>query len=787
MADQDHDTKLRLPVYFTNFIGRQREIEALLEIVTPAHGAQQPCESTPRFVTIVGVGGAGKTRLASALARTLTEPGRGADPLPPDGVAWANLAPLTDSTSVVHTVAASFDLPKSVSRDPVNALVNALRDKRALLVLDNCEEVALACAQLADILLPACPQLVILATSRTPLEVAHGCSFPIPALGVDPDASRATDGTAGDGEATRLFYDRAAMVLPTYPLVGGDGPTVDALCQRLGGLPLAIELAATWIRVLSAGDLLTEITRNLDLLSSDNPTLPERHHSMRAVLDSSWRWLSSAEQRVLRGLGIFLGGFTREAAEAVSGATLATLATMAERSLINRLPDSGGGTRYGMHELVRQYALEMLEQQDPAEADRIRERHLEYFLALAEEAGTAWDGAREREWLDRLRADQANVNSALTWGLDHRQSEPVLRLCAAYHRVWVFTSPSRHYLPLLERALALPWDSTSVAAASARAQILNTVGYDAIQLADTHRGRQLFEEALALYEGVGDLAQYAYTLRGYGSTFVRAGDPQSAKRHISQSLALCRRANDLIGVAWSLTDLGEATFAANEIGDAGKLFTEALANFQQLGNPFGTYCAYVALGEVYCVQDQWVDALEAYGQALTRQRQSHFTAQGAAILDGLASIAVALHRPDLSAVLFGAGEMWRESYGHWEALDTDQQRQQLIEAQQQAQSGTWSAQYRAAYRLTAEEARSEAERISHELARLCQAPLPNGLTEREGAVIRLVAEGLSNADIATRLVVSPRTVHAHLRSIFDKLEVTTRTAAAREASRLGLT
>lgn len=788
VSDDEQVTSGVLPVYFTRFIGRQREIDALLQLITPSFAARQPGRDNPRLITLVGVGGAGKTRLAMEISRILSQANAGGDLPVPDCVQWADLAPVTDAGEVARTVASALDLRGAASLDPANAVINALRDKRALLVLDNCEEVAAACSELAGVLLPACPHLVIVATSRTVSNVAGEATFQVPPMSSEVPAPTPSAGHPVRSEATQLFYDRAGMVMPAYPILGGDEPMVEALCKRLDGLPLAIELAATWIRVLSARDLLAEIACSLNVLSSATPTLTGRHKSMRAVLDSSWRWLSDDDQQVLRGLGAFVGGFTREAAEAVTGATLASLASLAERSLINRLPDAGGGTRFGMHELVRQYALEMLERQEPVEVERVRQLHLDYFLTLVETAGAAWDGAGEVEWLKRLQREEANVNDALTWGLEHHESEQVLRMSAALFRVWIYTSPAGLHRNLLERVLTLPWDTASPVTMSARARTLNAAGYAALGVSDVQRGRRYFEEALVLYRELGDDGEYAFSLRGYSFALLAGGDPMSAQRYLRQSLTSCRAAGDAAGIAWSISDLGEATFAAGQLEEAENLLREGIEHFEQAGILFGAHSAQVTLGDIYLARGRWLDAIEAYGRGLGLQRQSNFTTRGADILGGLGEVSMALGRPDCAALLFGASQTWGQANGNQPPLDPSRDLQRSLDAaRKQLGAEHWATNYTAGCRLTSEQAIAEAEKAGAELAALCKRPLPAGLTEREAEVVRLLAEGLSNADIAARLVVSTRTVHAHLRSVFDKLDVSTRTAAVHEASRFGLT
>ena len=308
---------------------------------------------------------------------------------------------------------------------------------------------------------------MVVATSRTSLHVAGCVEFAVTPL--SSAAGVTSWGAPSRSEAAELFYDRAGLVAPGYPAMEGDDATIEALCRLLDGVPLAIELAAPWVRVLSARDLLARTDHSLDVLASTSPTLTGRHGSMRAVLDSSWHWLSDAERQVLRALGVFLGGFSLEAAEAVAGATLSDLATLTERSLINRVPQSDRDTRFGLHEVVRQYAVERLTELPDPDLDRVHEQHLNYFVALAEGAKDDWETDQEPRWLERLRREDANVGAALAWALNHQKGEAALRLCAAIYRVWIYSAPPGHYTEVVERVLALPWEHGSPTASRARA------------------------------------------------------------------------------------------------------------------------------------------------------------------------------------------------------------------------------------------------------------------------------------------------------------------------------
>jgi len=307
-----------------------------------------------------------------------------------DVVGWVDLAPLSDGAQLPRTVAETLGLREASGDAVTAALIRVLRTRRSLLVFDNCEHLARACATLAKSLLSACPNLAILATSQVPLRTADEVVFPVPSLDtVNANPLMSVANLAQSG-AVQLFIDRASMVLPGYALNQGNALTINRICQRLDGMPLAIELAASWIRVLAVSDILDQIEASLDILSSSLPTLESRHRSMHAVLESSWRRLNVEQQRVFAALAVFRGGFIREAAESVAETSLPILAALVENSLMQRLPGAGGTTRYTLHELVRQYALDHLEHvETDGAAEYVRQRHLDHFLAMAERAEQA--------------------------------------------------------------------------------------------------------------------------------------------------------------------------------------------------------------------------------------------------------------------------------------------------------------------------------------------------------------------------------------------------------------
>ena len=748
----------RLPAYGSSFVGRDREISDLVDLL-----------AEHRLVSVCGVGGAGKTRLAVETARRLDKALGGGEP----AVRWVSLGEVHDADLVAHAIADELGIPGAAASNPLTGTCAALAGSRGALVLDNCEQVAAGCCDVLAALLSAAPNLRILLTSRVPLGLTAERVYPIPPLDLG-------------GAALELFVDRAAAVAPIYALTSANRQPIAEICARLDGLPLGIELAASRICILAPRDLLGELTASLDVLSSTEPSLAERHRSIEAVLETTWRSLREADRDVLAGLTTFRGGFTEAAAEAVAGTTVETLHALRDQALVQAITDESGRPRYQLHELVRSYAVCRWTAADPHRAEIVGERHFDYHLALTRQLRQRWNGSTAIDRPGVLWDERANLDAAMLWALERGESNRALRLARALYAFWAYSWPSSNAKrERLERALALPWEPGDQASILARASALIAVGFSWTSL-DAHRAHARFDEALRWYRQLGHQSGIAFAHEALGWQYLVDGDLAAAGRHDRESLAIFRSIGHRSGEASCSSALGQIALAAGCWTEAEAQIKESMTLADELDDDFIRYRGHLMLADVRRLTGHCREAVAEYENTLQIQRSAGFTAHGADILEGLGEIAARLDEIELAAELLAAGLAWRRQHDEPRgSFDEDN----FTAAANQVQRGLGSEAWRRALDACAGRSTASLEKAAvtgiHQLRAMIEQR-SGTLSEREVEVLQLLAQGLSNADIAAQLVVSPRTVAAHLRSVFTKLGVATRTAAAHEAVRIGI-
>jgi non-specific serine/threonine protein kinase len=664
-----------LPAPLTSFIGRQQEIAELVGLLPSA-----------RLLTLTGAGGSGKTRLALQVARQVLDRFS-------DGVWLADLAPLAEPALVAQTVASILEVRQAPNRTLVETLSDQLRNRRLLLVLDNCEHLITASAELAETLLRASAGLTILATSREALGIAGETTWRVPSLTLpDPDlevrlppsrakraAASLAEANGGGGtpdptnrsgdllayEAIQLLVARAAAVDSGFTITSGNAGTVADVCRRLDGIPLAIELAAARLKVLSIEQIHARLDDRFRLLASTQRAAIGRQRTLEATVDWSYDLLSDDERLLLRRLSAFAGGWTLEAAEHVCAGdaiereeVLDLMSRLVDKSLVTVDEGAGGRRRYRYLETVRQYAWERLQQS--GEADAVRARHFEFFLDLARGAEPELWKAEQLQWLDRLQIEHDNIRAALEWGLaSDRSGSDALELAARLQMFWTkrnYLAEGRHWL---ERAFA----GCAACPAARRAHALTGLGGIVFFQGDFDRAKGLLEEAGALALTTGDPATAALAFGILTYALLESGDFAGAARRASESMAAARASGDPSRECWALSYYALEAQFAGDIDRAGRLHEQTLAQVRAAGELWGIAIVLVDLAIVRVVQQRLCEAraLSSEGISLGRKFGDRLTV--AWHLGVLAGADAAEGRPARAARLRGAMEGLLDSIG----------------------------------------------------------------------------------------------------------------------------
>lgn len=618
-----------LPVQLTAFIGRAHEIAEVRRLLGDA-----------RLITLTGAGGSGKTRLALEVAAQLD-----------DGeltIGWVELAGITDPALTAAQVAEQLGVREQRTASATQAIVDLIRERRFLLVLDNCEHLVDSAAPMVEALLRACPHLRVLATSREPLAIGGERAWLVPPLALP--------------SATELFAARAQDVLPAFAVDDGNAAAVAEICRRLDGLPLAIELAAARVRVLSPAQIVARLEDRFRLLASGSRTAIPRHQTLRAAIDWSYALLTADEQRLLDRLSVFGGGFTLEAAEATcagdpdeAAALLDVLARLVDRSLV-MMRELGGRARYALLETVRQYAAERLRARGEDEA--LRRRHAGYFHALVAAAEPHLITAQRRRWLDGIHVEIDNLRQALLWTRAH-DPDAHLRLTGMLCWFWFSTGFWAEGKRWSEEALALP---VAAAPTPARAATLFAAAVIASLQAQTQEAQRWLDETVAIARAHGDDRLEAYASNYLGMALIQQSHPDG-EAPVHAALAWFRAHGDLYGLRLSLLLLGTRHVALRDFGRAIPVLEEAVAVARTFGLPRELGIALQVLGYALLVKGDVARAAPLLLECMTALHQDPqylFLARG---LEMLGLVAGARGRLDDAARLLGAGEALRETIG----------------------------------------------------------------------------------------------------------------------------
>ncbi len=636
-----------LPAPLTSLFGRDTDIAALIAILGRAD---------VRLLTLLGPPGVGKTRLSLAVAQNLAESFR-------DGVVFVPLAPIAEAGLVVAAIARELSV-KEVAEQPLKTTLQyALRTRQLLLVLDNFEQVVDAAPHVVS-LLQAAPGLKVLITSRTPLAVGGEQQWPVPPLHVPPTASAAPLAMLAQYPAVALFIDRARTVRPDWAPSDLQLHAIAEICARLDGLPLAIELAAAQTKLFEPAAILVKLSDRLGTLVGKARDAATRQQTLRGAIDWSYELLGAEERVLFAELGVFVSGWTPAAMQAIHERrgthpddAVMLLAGLVDHSLVQRVSLSNGEPRFGMLETIREYAIERLISQEQFQI--VRERHADYYLALAERVEPELALAQVKEWADRLETEHDNFRAALNWLLEQRAYEKAGRLAAALWQFWETRAYLSEGLGWLEAILAhrdhLP--------PLVLADVINAAGRLAHNRGEIGRSTTYFEENLSLRRQLGDSRRVGYALNDLGLLLVMDGQSARGVELLQEGLALFRAYDDPAGIADVLLNYGAVVLWCGDAPQAITLLEEGLALFNQVGNRRGCMASMANLGFAYFNQGAYQRSMELMRQSMVLAHQLEDRVAYAYGALGFGLVMIQSGQVLRGVELIGAGEAWAEAIG----------------------------------------------------------------------------------------------------------------------------
>jgi predicted ATPase/DNA-binding CsgD family transcriptional regulator len=808
------DLRKTLPTVLTSFIGREREIAEVKRLL-----------GSSRLVTLTGAAGSGKTRLALRVVLEVNSRYT-------NGVHWVELGRVSDPALVPQTVAKVLHVAEQHDRSSLERLLKEIHGRQLLLALDNCEHLLHACAQFVEALLIE-TDVFILATSREPLGVKGEWIYPVPPLSLPPDDLSAVDvDSIEQFEAIQLFVERARAILPAFELTAENASTVARICQSLDGIPLAIELASARVTVLTTEQIATRLDNLFELLPPATHLSYSHHHTLHAAIEWSHNLLSINEQVLLRRLSVFPGGCSLATAESVCAGEgiepsqmLELLSSLVNKSLVLAETLRRGAARYSLLETIRQYAQEKL--LTSGEGSTMRDRHLGYFLQLAEGTEPKLRGKYQQMWLDWLEGEYENIRAALSWSLESGQIESGLRIAIALYAFWMIRDYVEEGLAWIEQLLSQSGEGISkriranalayatflagfrgnsatqkaygheagilAEAASdtdkpALAWALTAQAYGARAEGDFQTEFNLGIQAVHLFRELGDMYPLSVALSTYSFTAMSLGKYDIARAFLDEGLPLVRKAGNPYRIAMALNFSGDLARCEGNYVQAKTAYEESVTLLRELNAVRDLASALHNLGHA-CLHLGEVERAHAlFGESIALQQAQGNTPGVAECLIGFAALAIVWELPAAAARLLASAvgiggqriaTAWpatRLEYEHYLARARAGLTEPAFQAEQ-AKGRIFSLEQSVAYAkevalrgVAAREARKKLEE----------------LTAREREVATLIAHGKSNGEIAVELVVSKRTVETHVSNILSKLGATNRAKIVRWGIETGL-
>jgi predicted ATPase/DNA-binding NarL/FixJ family response regulator len=850
----------KVPAIPTSLIGRERDVAAICALLQ---------SSTHRLVSLLGTGGIGKTRLSLQVAVEMRRHFS-------DGVCFVPLSAISDSTLLMLAIAQELNIQDSRTISLFEQVKNFLRKRHFLLLLDNFEQLVAAAPLLED-LLAACPYLAILLTSRIVLHVPGEQEFPVAPLAL-PDLARPIDIASLEQVASvKLFIQRARSILPDFRLTSANAPVIAEICVLLDGLPLAVELAAARIKLLPPKSLLARLSHRFDVLSNQIRPLAPHQQTLRSTLKWSYDLLDAAEQRLFRRLGIFVGGWTLEAVEAVCyydcnglhASALDEIASLLDKSLLFQNGRDEDESRLQMLMTVREYALECL--QESGEVEQTAQVHALYYLAVAEEAEHRQYGGDQAYWLKRLERDYENLRAALSWFNDQHEAEMSLRLIGSLYWFWTVRAfykeghfwaekalasregvpagvlakalrnagglaynlskndlAEQHCLESLEifrsldddqgTAMTLYWlaliccwirhDYARVRAyadealalltplndQSSMADVFLVIGYVAYNQGNYAEALSNIERGYTCFKNVNDLWGMCYALEYLGRVLIELEEYAQADAKLDESLDISTQLGYMDGVAYDLSLKGYVALRRGDVATARGLIEESLTRHQERGQQSGYAESQLLLARIYRAEMNFAVAGALYEEIFALGKTLGEPDTWISAIEGLAAVSMAQGLAARATLLWSVAAHQRDevviAMSRLDRLDFEQAE---IAARRQLGVQGYTAIWDRGQEMAPELAMLTIEQdLLAQLNVTPASPLPrrrsssnlsypNKLTDREVEVLRLIAQGWTDAQIADRLVISRRTANKHATTIYSKLGVSSRSAATRFA------
>ncbi len=649
-SDAARITNLLIPA--SSFIGRAQEIAEVKRLL-----------DADRLVTCTGIGGCGKTRLALQVATDLIDAFR-------DGVWWIELGPLADERLMPQAIAKALGIWERSDQSLTETLCHVMRERKLLLVMDNCEHLIAMCAQVTETLLRACPELRILVTSRHSLGVSGESVFQVPPLSYPESDNDASLPMAY--ESVRLFTERARALKSDFQVTGANVRAVARICRQLDGIPLAIELAAARAQALTAEEIAANLDDLFNLLTLGNRTAIPRQQTLRASMDWSYRLLTDEEKRLFNRLAVFVGGFTLPAAQEIAGGIdraeiLDLLTRLVQKSLVIAEP-SEGVTRYHYQETVRLYAREKLD--ESGEAESVCERHANYFAAFVEEGSEKLRGSEQAEWFNLLETEYPNVRAALSWAHQRRQLDTSLRVTGALSLFWFLRGYWTEGFNWVKDALIdagwkidenIVQPPSQVQPSHAHARALRIAGQSYSLSGDHARAQQLLTHCVAMWRAVGDPIGLSRGMNASGEAAQVRHDYANARELFKASLEISRSANYEHGICLALDNLAYAHLEQGNAAQARAFAIEALERWQKRNDRRGVSDVLLNLARIEYLEGEYDQARAAFERALSLQRELGLKSKIIDSLFGLGQIARARRDPAKARDLIQQSlVLWRE-------------------------------------------------------------------------------------------------------------------------------